>query len=105
MEGNQREIRKHKKDLIDWSESLQEELQQLKFEQFSSEIAKELLKQKEYEHLRAEEKELNIKIKQVTEAERKAKDEAAKLQAEDNNEILEKKKTVNETEVEAKLHI
>jgi len=55
--------------------------------------------------LRAVEKDLNIKIKQVTETERKAKDEAAKQQFKDNNEILEKKKTVNETEVEAKLHI
>ena len=64
-----------------------------------------LTKQQEFEILRSVEKELNIKIKQVTETERKAKDEAAKQQFEDNNEILEKKKTVNETEVEAKLHI
>jgi hypothetical protein len=64
-----------------------------------------LTKQQEFEILRAVEKDLNIKIKQVTETERKAKDEAAKQQFEDNNEILEKKKTVNETEVEAKLHI
>ena len=105
MEGNQREIRKHKKDLVDWSDRLQDELKDLKYELFASDIAKELFKQQEFEHLRAEEKELNIKIKQVTEAERKAKDETAKQQFEDNNEILEKKKTVNETEVEAKLHI
>lgn len=48
---------------------------------------------------------MNLKIKKVTEDERKAKDENAKQQFEDNNEIMEKKKTVNETEVEAKLHI
>jgi hypothetical protein len=55
--------------------------------------------------LRAQEKELNFKIKKVTEDERKARDEDAKLRHEDNLEIAEKKKTVNETEVEAKLHI
>lgn len=48
---------------------------------------------------------MNYKIKKVTEDERRAKDEAAKQQHEDNLEIAEKKKTVNETEVEAKLHI
>lgn len=48
---------------------------------------------------------MNFKIKKVTEDERKAKDETAKQQHEDNLEISEKKKTVNETEVEAKLHI
>jgi hypothetical protein len=37
-----------------------------------------LTKQQEFEILRAVEKDLNIKIKQVTETERKAKDEAAK---------------------------
>jgi len=55
--------------------------------------------------LRAEEKELNLKIKKISEDERKAKDETTKQQHEDNLEISEKKKTVNETEVEAKLHI
>ena len=44
MEGNQREIRKHKKDLVDWSERLQEELKDLKYEQFANDIAKELFK-------------------------------------------------------------
>jgi uncharacterized membrane protein len=64
-----------------------------------------LLSQQEFELLRAQEKELNFKIKKVTEDERKARDEDAKLRHEDNLEIAEKKKTVNETEVEAKLHI
>ncbi len=77
----------------------------MKYENFASNIAKELLSQQEFELLRAQEKELNFKIKKVTEDERKARDEDAKLRHEDNLEIAEKKKTVNETEVEAKLHI
>ena len=83
-----------------------EELQiELKFENFARRIEEDLAKQSEFERLREEEKQLNFKIKQVTENERKAKDETAKQQHEDNLEIAEKKKTVNETEVEAKLHI
>lgn len=105
MEGNQREIKKHKRELCDWNENLMEELLELKYETFSNDIAKELMKQQEFERLRQEEKELNIKIKAITENERKATDENRKQQHEDDSEILEKKKTVNETEVEAKLHI
>lgn len=77
----------------------------MKFESFANNIAKELANQSEFDRLRAEEKELNQRIKKVTDDERKAKDETAKQQHEDNLEISEKKKLVNETEVEAKLHI
>ena len=45
MEGNQREIKKHKKDLVDWNDRLKDELQDLKYENFANDIAKELLKQ------------------------------------------------------------
>lgn len=55
--------------------------------------------------MRKREKELNLKIKKIDADERKAKDEAAKQTHEDNLDIAEKKRTVNETEVEAKLHI
>lgn len=48
---------------------------------------------------------MNQKIKRVTEDERKAKDETAKQTHEDNLEIAEKKKAVNEAEVDSKLHI
>jgi hypothetical protein len=105
VEGNQKEIRKYKQDLVAWNERLKDELQELKYETFANDIAKELLKQQEFDRLRAEEKDLNLRIKKVTDDERKAKEEAAKQQHEDNLDISEKKKTVNETEVEAKLHI
>ena len=95
----------HKNDLMSWNDSLMEELYSLKFEKFQDEIAKEMLKQSEFERLKNDEKEFNQKIKKITEDERKAKDDAAKQQFEDNLEILELKKKVNETEVESKLHI
>lgn len=105
MEGNQKAVKDHKKLLIDWNDRLKEELVDLKFENFATNIAKELSNQSEFDRLRAEEKDLNLKIKKITDDERKAKDETAKQQHEDNLEISEKKKLVNETEVEAKLHI
>ena len=45
---------------------------------------KELKNQSEYDTLRAEEKELNFKIKKVIDDERKAKDETTKQTHEDN---------------------
>jgi uncharacterized membrane protein YhiD involved in acid resistance len=90
---------------VEWNDKLTHELAELKFEQFANDIAKELLKQSEFERLRAEEKDLNFKIKKITEDERKAREETNKQTKEDNLEISEKKKNVNETEVEAKLHI
>ena len=71
-------------ELLAWSGKLSEELKDLKYDNFANEITKELLKQQEFERLRAEEKELNWKIKKVTEDERKANDENAKQQAEEN---------------------
>lgn len=81
------------------------ELTQLSYSSFANNIAVELSKQSEFEVLRKQEKDLNQKIKKLTEDERKAKDETAKQQHEDNLEIQEKKKLVNETDIEAKLHI
>lgn len=63
------------------------ELTQLSYGRFSNNIALELSKQSEFEVLRKQEKDLNQKIKKLTEDERKAKDEAAKQQHEDNLEI------------------
>lgn len=63
------------------------ELSELSFQNFTNKIAMELSKQSEFEVLRKQEKDLNQKIKKLTEDERKAKDEAAKQQHEDNLEI------------------
>jgi hypothetical protein len=73
VEGNQREIKRHKKELVDYNERLESELKELKYENFAL-----------YDTLRAEEKELNFKIKKVIDDERKAKDETTKQTHEDN---------------------
>lgn len=78
VEGNQREIKRHKKDLIDWNELLAVELHELKFENFANNIAKGLNNQQEYDRLREEEKDLNLRIKKVTNDETKAREENAK---------------------------
>jgi len=50
-------------------------------------------------------KKLNLEIKRIDAEHRKAQDEANLKLLEDNADIAEKKRSVNETEVEAKLHI
>ena len=49
----------HKNDLMSWNDNLIEELYSLKFEKFQDEIAKEMLKQSEFERLKNDEKEYN----------------------------------------------
>ncbi len=57
VEGNQREIRKHKNDLIERNSEVMDELQsELKFENFARRIEEDLAKQSEFERLREEEK-------------------------------------------------
>jgi 4-alpha-glucanotransferase len=77
VDGNREGVRKYKRELCDWIERLSNELtQELKFEQFAQDITKELTKQSEFETLRQQEKDLNLKIKKVNEEERKAREEA-----------------------------
>jgi len=44
VEGNQREIKRHKKELVDYNERLESELKELKYENFALDIMKELKK-------------------------------------------------------------
>lgn len=64
-----------------------DELRELSYAEFASNIAENLNKQSEYSVLISQEKDLNQKIKKLTEDERRAKDETAKQQHEDNLEI------------------
>lgn len=44
VEGNQKEIKKHKRELMDWNRLLEEELtRDLKFENFANNIQRDLL--------------------------------------------------------------
>jgi uncharacterized protein YfcZ (UPF0381/DUF406 family) len=64
-----------------------DELRELSYAEFANNIAENLNKQSEYSVLISQEKDLNQKIKKLTEDERRAKDETAKQQHEDNLEI------------------
>lgn len=69
------EIKKHKRELIDWLADLMSEMRDLSYQHFHDKIEKELEKQCQFEKLREQEKELNKKIKKVTDDHRRAQDE------------------------------
>lgn len=81
------------------------ELKDLSYSHFNDNIKGEIEKQNKFEKLREEEKQLNMQIKKVTEDMRKAQDEHAAENDERDQEIKDLKKRLNETEVEAALHI
>lgn len=61
--------------------------------------------QGEFEKLRNEEKDLNQEIKKLNEDFKRAQDEYAKEANENNQEILNLKKQVNETKTEKELYV
>ena len=65
----------------------------------------EKAKQGEFEKLQREEKEYNAAIKRIDAEERKHREQTEKDKQEDDVEITEKKRQVNETEVDSKLHL
>jgi len=44
VEGNQRQIKNHKKELVEWSQEVMGELTDLSYERFANKIAVELSK-------------------------------------------------------------
>ena len=74
MEGNQREIKNHKKVLVDWIGDLKLDLRNLTYHQFAKKISDELSKMNKFQQLRDMERECNMKIKQVTEDQQNAID-------------------------------
>ena len=77
----------------------------LHFQNFQNTINKEIEESNQFDELKKQEKDLTAKIKKVTDDYRKAQNEYV-LETDDNNaEIAELKRKVNETDVEAKLHI
>lgn len=92
MEGNQREIQKHKKELIDWTGELCNELRhQLSYQNFGARITKELNNMNKFQELRDREKDYNQKIKQVIEDQQQAIDAYTKDVDEFKQQIAEKK--------------
>lgn len=106
VEGNQKEVKRHKKSLEETLIQLKEDLSKdLHFNNFTNLINKEIDESNQFEELKKQEKELTSKIKFVTETYRKAQNEYVRETDENNQEITDQKKTLNQTDVEAKLHV
>lgn len=104
MEGNQREIQKHKKDLIDWTGECCGALRhELSYQKFHTKINAELNNINKFSELRDREKEYNVKIKKVIEDQQSAIDSYTKDVDEFKTQITDKKDILNVTEVESKL--
>ena len=78
---------------------------QLKYSDFTSNVNKEIEESNKFDELKKQEKDLTQKIKKVTDDKRKAENEYVRETDENNQEITDLKKKVNEADVEAKLHI
>ena len=77
----------------------------LSFNSFSNTITKEIDESNQFEELKRQEKELTARIKKVTDDYKKAQTEYVRETDDNNTEIADLKKKVNEADVEAKLHI
>lgn len=86
-------------------EQLNAEMRELSYAQFKGDIKAGLDSQGEFDRLRNDEKELNQEIKKLNEDFKKAQDEYAKEANENNQEILNLKKQVNETKTEKELYV
>ena len=86
-------------------EQLNAEMRELSYAQFKGDIKAGLDSQGEFDRLRNNEKELNQEIKKLYEDFKKAQDEYAKEANENNQEILNLKKQVNETKTEKELYV
>lgn len=80
-------------------------MKDLSFNNFTNTINKEIDESNQFEELKRQEKDLTYKIKKVTDEYRRAQNEYVRETDENNTEIAELKKKVNEADVEAKLHI
>ena len=106
VEGNQREVKRHKVALIEALNNLKQELMDhQQFNNSNNSINKEIEESNMFAVLAAQEKELSQKIKQVTDDYKNAQNEYAREQEENNAEITELRKKVNEAKVEKDLHI
>ena len=73
VDGNQRKIKLDKNELILWLEKLCGEMRdQLSYSDFKGEIGRGLDAQGEFERLRKQEKDLNLEIKSLNEAFKRA---------------------------------
>jgi outer membrane murein-binding lipoprotein Lpp len=105
VDGNQKKIKGDKADLIVILEDLNADLRELTYTKFRETIKAGQEEQEKFDKLRNEEKDLNMEIKRLSEEFKRAQDEYAKEANENNQEILNLKKQVNETKTEKELYV
>ena len=106
VEGNQKEVKLHKKSLEELIQSLKEDLgRENSSNNYASTVNKEIEKSSKFDVLRIQEKDLTNKIRKVTDDYKKAQTEYVRETDDNNVEIADLKKKVNEADVESKLHI
>ncbi len=103
MDGNQKEIKQHKRLLCDWITDLKTDLRNLTYQQFANRIKTALESMNRFAELRDREREYNMKIKQISEDQQQAIDDYTRDTDEYKQQIAEKKQTLAETEVEHRL--
>lgn len=107
VEGNQTQVQRHKSKLIDTIERVIREINgdSLAYNEFRRMIEDETAESDKYEQQKEREKQLTMDIQKLTADNKKAVAEWTKEQEEDNLEINQLKKNVNETQVEKELHL
>ena len=105
VDGNLKKIKDDKKQLIDYIDALNGEMRDLSFTKFRDAIKAGLEEQGQFEKLREDEKNCNQEIKAINEKFKQTQDEYAKEANENNQEILNLKKNVNETKTEKQLTV
>lgn len=104
--GNDKMIANHKFALLETIDNLiNEQRSDLKFESFEKKIREDLLNQSKFKELKDKEREQNNTLKTLTEKLKKACDEFAVESNVLEGDIAEARKKLNETEIEAQLHI
>ena len=97
VEGNQKQVLKHKTDLIKTGTMVQEEMtSDLSFASFSRLIAEHKADAERYDRLRDEERELTQEIQEKTAKYKKLQNDFSREQDENTKEMTELKKQKNE---------
>ena len=106
VEGNQREVKRHKMALIEALNNLKTELMDhQQFNTSNNSINKEIEESNMFAVLAAQEKELSQRIKQVSDEYKNAQNEYLREVKENSEEIKDLRTKVNEAKVEKELHI
>jgi len=107
VEGNQLQVRNHKKELIFTVNKAIEEMEgeQLSFQNFANKIADQIQESHRYEKQKEQERELSQQITETTALYKKMQNDYSREQDENMKEMTELKRLKNEAQIEKDLNI